>query len=153
MPSRSRKKKEVNEVPLIVPWHTLMPNGNISIGASLMDTIDDLINEGHIEPQLAMKILGNFDRIVQEVLADKVKARLTFKVGLHSLRRQLWRALYLEERIVAEGFLFAGPSRYLPILRRGVDVSTEGRQFQAGWRDPPAIGEGQDCEHGVEEAG
>ncbi len=49
-----------------------------------MDTIDDLINEGHIEPQLAMKILGHFDRIVQEVLADKVKARLNFKVGLHS---------------------------------------------------------------------
>jgi len=48
-----------------------------------MDTIDDLINEGHIEPQLAMKILGNFDKIVQEVLADKVKARLTFKVCLH----------------------------------------------------------------------
>ena len=63
-----------------------MPDGNISIGASLMDTIDDLINEGHIEPQLAMKILGHFDRIVQEVLADKnkVRAKLSFKVGLHS---------------------------------------------------------------------
>lgn len=50
-----------------------------------MDTIDDLINGGHIEPQLAMKILGNFDRIVQEVLAEKVKGRLTFKVGLHQM--------------------------------------------------------------------
>lgn len=73
-------------VPIIVPWHDLMSGGNISIGASLMDTIDDLINEGHIEPQLAMKILGNFDKIVQEVLADKVKARLTFKVCLHVRR-------------------------------------------------------------------
>lgn len=60
-----------------------MPSGNISIGASLIDTIDDLVHEGHIEPQLAMKILGNFDKIVQEVLADKVKARLNFKVCLH----------------------------------------------------------------------
>lgn len=60
-----------------------MPDGDTSIGASLMDTIDDLINEGHIEPQLAMKILGHFDQIVQEVLADKVKARLNFKVGLY----------------------------------------------------------------------
>jgi hypothetical protein len=39
-----------------------------------------LINEGRIEPQLAMKILGTFDRVVTEVLADKVRARLTFKV-------------------------------------------------------------------------
>jgi Transcription initiation factor IIA, gamma subunit, helical domain len=53
---------------------------HLRIGASLMDTIDDLINEGHIEPQLAMKILGHFDRIVQEVLAEKVKARMSFKV-------------------------------------------------------------------------
>ena len=29
-----------------------------------------------------MKILNNFDRVVAEVLADKVKARLTFKVCL-----------------------------------------------------------------------
>lgn len=51
-----------------------------SIGLSLTDTLDDLINEGRIEPQLAMKILGTFDRVITEVLADKVRARLTFKV-------------------------------------------------------------------------
>jgi hypothetical protein len=28
-----------------------------------------------------MKILNNFDRVIAEVLADKVKARLTFKVS------------------------------------------------------------------------
>lgn len=81
--SKRQRRDNVPEVPTIVPWHDLMPDAKISIGASLMDTIDDLINEGHIEPQLAMKILGNFDKIVQEVLADKVKARLTFKVCLH----------------------------------------------------------------------
>lgn len=51
-----------------------------SLGLSLTDTLDDLINEGRIEPQLAMKILSTFDRVVTEVLADKVRARLTFKV-------------------------------------------------------------------------
>jgi Transcription initiation factor IIA, gamma subunit, helical domain len=81
--SSKKPKPKRRDVPLLVPWAELMPPANISIGASLMDTIDDLINEGHIEPQLAMKILGNFDRIVQEVLADKVKTRLTFKVGLN----------------------------------------------------------------------
>jgi transcription initiation factor TFIIA small subunit len=47
---------------------------------ALTDTLDDLISERRIEPQLAMKILANFDRSITEALADKVKARLTFKV-------------------------------------------------------------------------
>lgn len=55
---------------------------NRSIGMALTDTLDDLISERRIEPQLAMKILANFDRSIAEVLNDKVKARLTFKVGL-----------------------------------------------------------------------
>lgn len=52
----------------------------ISLGLALTDTLDDLINDGRIEPQLAMKILSTFDRVVTEVLADRVRARLTFKV-------------------------------------------------------------------------
>lgn len=51
-----------------------------SIGATLTDTLDDLITNTHIDPQLAMKILANFDRAIADVLQDKVKARLTFKV-------------------------------------------------------------------------
>ena len=47
---------------------------------ALTDTLDDLISARRIEPQLAMKILANFDRSVSEVLSEKVKARLTFKV-------------------------------------------------------------------------
>ena len=53
-----------------------------SIGLSLTDTLDDLINEGRIEPQLAMKILSTFDRVITEVLADKVQVKLSFKVRL-----------------------------------------------------------------------
>lgn len=49
---------------------------------ALTDTLDDLISERRIEPQLAMKILANFDRSITEVLAEKVKARLTFKVWI-----------------------------------------------------------------------
>jgi transcription initiation factor TFIIA small subunit len=52
-----------------------------SLGGALTDTLDNLITERRIEPQLAMKILANFDKAVAEVLADKVKARLSFKVG------------------------------------------------------------------------
>ncbi|OJJ64989.1 hypothetical protein ASPSYDRAFT_39770 [Aspergillus sydowii CBS 593.65] len=57
-----------------------------SLGLSLTDTLDDLINEGRIEPQLAMKILSTFDRVITEVLADKVRTRLNFKGHLDTYR-------------------------------------------------------------------
>lgn len=40
-----------------------------------------MVNDGRIEPQLAMKVVSRFDKTIAEVLADKVKARLNFKVG------------------------------------------------------------------------
>lgn len=43
--------------------------------------LDELIGEQRMDPQLAMKILSNFDRAITETLNDKVKARLTFKVN------------------------------------------------------------------------
>lgn len=52
-----------------------------SIGLALIDTLDDLVHAGRIEPQLAMKVITSFDKCITEVLADKVKARLTFKVA------------------------------------------------------------------------
>lgn len=69
----------------LIPWSarhtwTLSLTDTHSIGEALIDTIDDLINESRIEPQLAMKILSNFDKAIADVLADKVKSRLTFKV-------------------------------------------------------------------------
>jgi transcription initiation factor TFIIA small subunit len=59
----------------------------------LTDTLDDLINEGRIEPQLAMKILSTFDRVITEVLADKVRTRLTFKVCFRPRRLGAWLSL------------------------------------------------------------
>ena len=51
-----------------------------SIGMSLIDTLDDLVHSGRIEPQTAMKVISTFDKSITEVLADKVKARMNFKV-------------------------------------------------------------------------
>ncbi|KAG6010602.1 Transcription initiation factor IIA small chain (TFIIA 13.5 kDa subunit), partial [Claviceps pusilla] len=49
------------------------------IGLALTDTLDDLISEERINPQLAMKILGNFDQAITESLQKNVKSRLQFK--------------------------------------------------------------------------
>lgn len=59
-----------------------------SIGMALTDTLDDLITERRIEPQLAIKILANFDRSITEILAAQVNTKLSFKVnpkGTHFL--------------------------------------------------------------------
>jgi transcription initiation factor TFIIA small subunit len=57
-----------------------------SLGGALTDTLDSLITERRIEPQLAMKILINFDKAVADGLLEKVKARLTFKGHLDTYR-------------------------------------------------------------------
>ena len=52
---------------------------------SLIDTLDDLVHSGRIEPQTAMKVIATFDKSITEVLADKVKARMNFKVSSSAL--------------------------------------------------------------------
>jgi hypothetical protein len=59
-----------------------------SLGGALTDTLDNLITERRIEPQLAMKILLNFDKAVADVLTDKVKARTSFKVRFRATNRR-----------------------------------------------------------------
>lgn len=52
-----------------------------------MDILDDLISDSRINPQLAMKILSNFDQAVTETLQRDVRSRMQFKVNLaRSLR-------------------------------------------------------------------
>lgn len=46
----------------------------------MTDALDELIGQERIDPQLAMKVLTQFDRVIAETLQEKVKARLTFKV-------------------------------------------------------------------------
>ncbi|GAB7346757.1 hypothetical protein MBLNU459_g1861t1 [Dothideomycetes sp. NU459] len=57
-----------------------------SIGMALADTLDDLISSRRIEPQLAIKIMTNFDQVMSQVLGDRVKARMSFKGHLDTYR-------------------------------------------------------------------
>ena len=87
-----------------------------SLGGALTDTLDHLITERRIEPQLAMKILTNFDKAVADVLADKVKARLTFKVRSGIRCMSSVGACSLQPVVVNTDLCCAGPPRYLPLL-------------------------------------
>ncbi|CUM63695.1 uncharacterized protein PRCAT00001279001 [Priceomyces carsonii] len=58
-----------------------------TIGSTLTDALDTLILDEKIQPQLAMRILNNFDRIISELLKSDLgiaKSKLTFKGDLHT---------------------------------------------------------------------
>lgn len=57
-----------------------------SLGLSLTDTLDELIQDGHIDPQMAMKILLQYDHSMAEFLHSKVKSRATIRGHLHIYR-------------------------------------------------------------------
>lgn len=61
----------------------------LTVGTTLTDALDTLISDEKIQPQLAMRILNNFDRIIAELLkqeAGNAKLKLTFKGDLHTYR-------------------------------------------------------------------
>ncbi|CAN6635754.1 transcription initiation factor IIA subunit 2 [Trichomonascus vanleenenianus] len=57
-----------------------------SIGTALTDALDMLISDSRIQPQLAMKILENFDKVMADQLRETVKSRLSLKGHLHTYR-------------------------------------------------------------------
>lgn len=52
-----------------------------SIGMQLTDALDELIQSGHINPILAMKVLEQFDKSISETLANNVRSKGNIKVG------------------------------------------------------------------------
>lgn len=60
---------------------------NTTLGSTLQESLDELIQYGQITPQLAMKVLLQFDKAVNSALAGRVRSRLSFKAGkLHTYR-------------------------------------------------------------------
>lgn len=60
-----------------------------TVGTTLTDALDQLISDEKIQPQLAMTILNNFDRIISESLKPEqniAKSKLTFKGSLDTYR-------------------------------------------------------------------
>ena len=52
-----------------------------TLGITLTDALDDLIQTEQITPQLAMKVLMQFDKSITEGLGSRIKSRALFKVG------------------------------------------------------------------------
>lgn len=45
-----------------------------------MDSLDELITQGRMSPQLASTVVSNFDKAIAEVLSDRVKATMKIEV-------------------------------------------------------------------------
>ena len=60
---------------------------NTTLGHTLQETLDELIQNGQITHQLAYKVLVQFESSTNNALAEKVENRLTFKADkLHNYR-------------------------------------------------------------------
>lgn len=112
-----------------------------SIGVALTDALDDLISEGRIAPQLAMKILSNFDRSITDILAQQVSAKLSFKVGELQYPSFVW---WFPESNVTDQSRYPGSSWHLPILRRSLDLSHQRCNFQTR-KQSNSKWPGEDC--------
>eukprot|EP01090_Pellita_catalonica_P020392 TRINITY_DN7275_c0_g1_i1.p1 TRINITY_DN7275_c0_g1~~TRINITY_DN7275_c0_g1_i1.p1 ORF type:complete len:113 (+),score=6.12 TRINITY_DN7275_c0_g1_i1:112-450(+) len=56
------------------------------LGLCLTDTLDELTKKQSMTPQLAARVLEQFDKSITEALSTKVKANVTFKGSLHTYR-------------------------------------------------------------------
>ncbi|CAO1425616.1 unnamed protein product [Diamesa serratosioi] len=54
---------------------------NTTLGNTLQESLDELISYGQITPQLALKVLLQFDKSINQALSNKVKSRITFKAS------------------------------------------------------------------------
>ncbi|CAD6995038.1 transcription initiation factor IIA subunit 2 [Ceratitis capitata] len=54
---------------------------NTTLGNTLQESLDELIQYGHITPTLAFKVLLQFDKSINTALNQRVKARVTFKAN------------------------------------------------------------------------
>ena len=57
-----------------------------TLGTALTDTLDELIQEGSLDPQMAMKVLAQFDESIAEALNTKVRSRANLKGHLYEYR-------------------------------------------------------------------
>ncbi|KAG6774100.1 hypothetical protein POTOM_021449 [Populus tomentosa] len=57
-----------------------------TIGMCLTETLDDMVQNGTLSPELAFQVLVQFDKSMTEALETKVKSKVTIKGHLHTYR-------------------------------------------------------------------
>nr|BAE38203.1 unnamed protein product [Mus musculus] len=59
---------------------------NTTLGNSLQESLDELIQSQQITPQLALQVLLQFDKAINSALAHRVRNRVNFRGSLNTYR-------------------------------------------------------------------
>jgi transcription initiation factor TFIIA small subunit len=59
---------------------------NTTLGTTLQDSLDELLQAQQISPSLKTKVLEEFDRAINNALATRVRNRINFKGQLNTYR-------------------------------------------------------------------
>jgi transcription initiation factor TFIIA small subunit len=59
---------------------------NTTLGTTLQDSLDELMQQQQISPQLKSKVLEEYDRAINNALATRVRNRINFKGQLNTYR-------------------------------------------------------------------
>ncbi|EJD35455.1 transcription initiation factor IIA, gamma subunit [Auricularia subglabra TFB-10046 SS5] len=100
-----------------------------SIGVALTDTLDELITAGKISPQLAMKVLQQYDKSLADTLNKSVKSKTTLKGHLHTYRHldDVWTFVVTDASFKMEGNDMVSAPRVKIVACKGNDaVDTKG---------------------------
>ncbi|EDL26181.1 mCG2938, isoform CRA_b [Mus musculus] len=68
---------------------------NTTLGNSLQESLDELIQSQQITPQLALQVLLQFDKAINSALAQRVRNRVNFRVRMSSC---IWKSVLLTLR-------------------------------------------------------
>lgn len=59
---------------------------NTTLGNCLQDTLDEMISNEQVTPQLAVRILLEYDKAINHALLNRTRNRITIKGNLHTYR-------------------------------------------------------------------
>ncbi|KAJ3683305.1 hypothetical protein LUZ60_013532 [Juncus effusus] len=57
-----------------------------TIGMCLTETLDEMVSNGTLNPELAIQVLVEFDKSMTDALENQVKSKVTIKGHLHTYR-------------------------------------------------------------------
>ncbi|EFP82144.1 Transcription initiation factor IIA small chain (TFIIA 13.5 kDa subunit) [Puccinia graminis f. sp. tritici] len=89
-----------------------------SLGLALTDALDELIQSGHINPQLALTVLKQFDKSASQVLSTQLRSKCTVKGHLSTYRLcdEVWTFLLHDSTFKLEGGDSVGPVKRVKIV-------------------------------------
>ncbi|KAK7034919.1 transcription initiation factor IIA subunit 2 [Favolaschia claudopus] len=103
-----------------------------SVGMALTDALDELITEGTVTPQLAMKVLQQFDVSLANTIVRDVKAKAKVKGQLRTYRLcdDVWTFVIKDATVAVENEVIKSPRLKIVACKSG-ELATAGAHLPA----------------------